>query len=84
MGWRAGVLSGDPDHEIHDELWTPDDRRVAVLERFASNPTIYYCNAITPAGERQPLPRHREGLGGARRGAETRSAARTKTLQLMN
>jgi hypothetical protein len=53
MGWCAGALSGDPDYEIHDELWTHDGRRVAVLECFTYNPDIFYCNAITPAGRRQ-------------------------------
>jgi hypothetical protein len=51
MPWRPGALSGDPYYEIHDELFTPDGRCVAVLECFATNPDVYYCNAITPAGE---------------------------------
>jgi hypothetical protein len=51
MPWRPGALSGDPGYEIHDELYTPDGRCVAVLECFATSPTVYYCNAITPQGE---------------------------------
>ena len=51
MPWRPGALSGHPDYEIHDELYTPDGRCVAVIECFATSPTIYYCNAITLAGE---------------------------------
>jgi hypothetical protein len=39
MPWRPGPLSGDPG-EIHDELYTHDGRCVAVLECFATNPTI--------------------------------------------
>lgn len=50
-GWRAGALSGHADYEIHDELYTADGRCVAVLECFTTNPTIYYCNALTPEGE---------------------------------
>jgi hypothetical protein len=55
MPWRPGALSGDPYYEIHDELYTPDGHCVAVLECFASNPTVYYCSALTPAGDRVRL-----------------------------
>jgi hypothetical protein len=34
MPWRPGALSGDPDYEIHDELYMPDGRCVAVFESF--------------------------------------------------
>jgi hypothetical protein len=51
VSWHPGALSGDPDYEIHDELYTPDGRCVAVLECFTTNPAIYYCNALTPTGE---------------------------------
>ena len=50
--WRAGQLSGYDDYEIHDELYASDGRCVAVLECFTSNLAVYYCNAITPDGER--------------------------------
>jgi hypothetical protein len=33
----------------------PDGRVVAVLECFAKSPTVYYCNALTPAGERMRI-----------------------------
>ncbi len=53
MNWRPGMPPDDiPDnYEIYDELCTPDDRIVAVLACFAHNPTVYYCSALTPAGE---------------------------------
>jgi len=38
-------------YEIYDELCTPDGRVVAILECFGWNPTVYYCNALTPAGK---------------------------------
>ena len=38
-------------YEIYDELCTPEGRVVAVLECFALSPTVYYCNAVTPAGK---------------------------------
>jgi hypothetical protein len=53
--WRAGALSGHEDYDIHDELYTPDGRCVAVLEVFTTNPTVYYCNALTPQGEHRRL-----------------------------
>lgn len=53
--WRAGSLSGDNDYEIHEELYAPGGQCVAVIECFTTNPTIYYCNAITPAGEHRRL-----------------------------
>jgi hypothetical protein len=55
MPWRPGALSGHKDYEIHDELFAPDGRCVAVLECFTTNPTVYYCNALTPAGEHRRL-----------------------------
>src|SRR5215472_7028979 len=51
MPWKPGALSGHPDYEIHDELYTPDGRCVAVLECFTSSPDTYYCNALTPSGD---------------------------------
>jgi len=50
-----GALSGHLDYEIHDELYTPDGRYVAVLECSTSSPAIYYCKALTPAGEHRRL-----------------------------
>lgn len=55
MAWQAGALSAHPDYEIHDELVDTSGQVVAVLECFATNPTIYYCNAITPSGEHKRL-----------------------------
>jgi len=49
--WRPGRLSGDPDYDLHDELWTADGRCVAVVESFVTNPVAIYANALTPAGE---------------------------------
>jgi hypothetical protein len=42
-------------YEIYDELCTPDGRVVAVLECFAMSPTVYYCNAVSPAGKHMRL-----------------------------
>ena len=53
--WRPGALSAHRDYEIHDELYTPDGRCVAVLECFSAHPTVFYCNAITPSGEHQRI-----------------------------
>lgn len=50
-GWQAGALSGDRNHDIHDELIAPDGRCVAFVQCFSSNPDVYYCNAMTPDGE---------------------------------
>ena len=53
MNWRPGMPPGDTadSYEIYDELCTPDGRIVAVLVCFTHNPTVYYCSALTPAGE---------------------------------
>lgn len=53
--WRPGALSGHKDYEIHDELYSPEGHCVAVLECFTTNPTTYYCNAISPDGTRLRL-----------------------------
>jgi hypothetical protein len=57
MNWRPGKPPGDTadSYEIYDELYTPDGRRVAILECFTSNPDVYYCNALTPAGKQVRL-----------------------------
>jgi hypothetical protein len=53
MNWRPGKPPRDTadGYEIYDELCTPDGLVVAVLECFAMSPTVYYCNALTPAGK---------------------------------
>ena len=53
MNWRPGKPSGNTadSYEIYDKHYSPDGRVVAVLECFAKSPTVYYCNALTPAGE---------------------------------
>jgi hypothetical protein len=53
MNWRPGKPPGNTadSYEIYDKLYTSDGRVVAVLECFAKSPTVYYCNALTPAGE---------------------------------
>ena len=56
MNWRPRMPPGDAAdnyeaYEIYDELCTPDGRVVATLACFAWNPTVYYCNALTPAGK---------------------------------
>ena len=57
MNWRPGIPLGDTadsyeTYEIYDELCTPDGQVVATLACFVWNPTVYYCNALTPAGKR--------------------------------
>jgi hypothetical protein len=81
MPWKPGALSGDPDYEIHDLLYTPDGRCVAVLECFATNPDVYYCNALTPAGEHVRLGAGaaQQAVHGHRNGREG-SAERTRGL----
>jgi len=56
MNWRPRMPPGDAAdnygaYEIYDELCTPDGRVVATLACFVWNPTVYYCNALTPAGK---------------------------------
>ena len=56
MNWRPGIPLGDTadgyeTYEIYDELCTPDGHVVATLACFVWNPTVYYCNALTPAGK---------------------------------
>ena len=53
MNWRPGKPAPNTadSYEIYDELCTPGGRVVAVLERFAMSPTVYYCSAVTPAGK---------------------------------
>jgi hypothetical protein len=51
MNWRPGKPPTVEGYEIYDELCTPEGRVVAVLECFAMSTTIYYCNAVTPAGK---------------------------------
>ena len=56
MNWRPGIPLGDTadgyeTYEIYDELCTPDGHVVATLACFVWNPSVYYCNALTPAGK---------------------------------
>ena len=74
MNWRPGMPPDDTadSYEIYDELSMPDGRIVAVLVCFAHDPTVYYCSALTPAGEWMRL-------GGGRNYDTTRDSARRVT-----
>jgi hypothetical protein len=53
MHWQPGIPPGNTadSYEIYDVLCAPDGRIVAILECFTHSPTVYYCNALTPAGK---------------------------------
>lgn len=53
LRWTPGPMSAHPQYELQEVLCVNSDvnQCAALLECFASNPDIFYANAVTIAGD---------------------------------